>query len=144
METKGPYAVVVSDMRMPEMDGLELICKLKSISPDTVRIVLTGQASMPAATGAINDGSIFRFLTKPCNKETMKKTLAAGLAQARLNTSEKEILGRTLTACVQVVTEVLSVVNPAAFSRAMRLRRYMVHVVKALGLAIHGSLKLRQ
>jgi hypothetical protein len=122
-------------MRMPEMDGLELICKIKSISPDTVRIVLTGQASMPAAIGAINDGSIFRFLTKPCNKETMKKTLTAGLAKARLNISEKEILGRTLIACVQVVTEVLSVVNPAAFSRAMRLRRYMVHVVKALGLA---------
>jgi CheY-like chemotaxis protein len=120
---------------MPEMDGLALIFKIKSIAPDTVRIVLTGQASVHTAIAAINDGDIFRFLTKPCNKETMKKSLLAGLAQARLNVSEKEILGETLTACIQVVTEVLSLVNPAAFSRAMRLRRYMVHVVHVLGLA---------
>ncbi|HZR56269.1 MAG TPA: HD domain-containing phosphohydrolase [Terriglobales bacterium] len=135
IETKGPYAVVVSDMRMPEMDGLELICKIKSIAPDTVRIVLTGQASMASAIGAINDGSIFRFLTKPCNKETMKNTLLAGLAQARLIAAEKEILGKTLTACIQVITEVLSLVNPAAFSRAMRIRRYVVRAAEVLRLS---------
>lgn len=61
----GPYAVVVSDMRMPGMDGIQLLIRIKSVSPDTIRIMLTGNADMETAVDAINEGSIFRFLNKP-------------------------------------------------------------------------------
>jgi response regulator RpfG family c-di-GMP phosphodiesterase len=134
VETKGPYAVVVSDMRMPEMDGIQFLSKLKTMAPDTIRIMLTGNADLETAVAAVNEGSLFRFLTKPCSKEAMGKTLTAGLVQYRLVTAEKDLLENTLRGSIGVLTEVLSLVNPAAFGRALRLRRYMGHVVSAMGL----------
>lgn len=134
IETKGPYAVVVSDMQMPEMSGVEVLRKVKEIAPDSIRIILTGHADLNAAIAAVNDGSVFRFLTKPCSKETLGKTLSSALMQYRLVLAERELLEQTLTGSIEVLSEVLSIVNPAAFSRAMRLKRYMKHVVTMLRL----------
>src|SRR5271169_5411946 len=130
----GPYAIVVSDMRMPEMDGAQLLAKIKVLAPDTVRIMLTGNADIQSAVSAVNEGSIFRFLTKPCNKETLGKALSAGLMQYRLVRAEKELLENTLQGSIQVLTEVLSLVNPAAFGRALRVRRYIHNVATRMAL----------
>ncbi len=130
----GPYAVVVSDMRMPGMDGIQLLSQIKALAPDTIRVMLTGNTEIQTAINAINEGSIFRFLNKPCSKELMAKTLTAALVQHRLVTAEKQLLEQTLTGSIQVLTEVLSLVNPAAFSRAERARRYIHHVVTAMKL----------
>jgi DNA-binding NtrC family response regulator len=86
IEKNSPYAVVVSDMRMPGMNGIQLLSKVKASSPDTVRIILTGNADMETAVQAINEGSIFRFLIKPCTHEVIAKTLTAALIQYRLVT----------------------------------------------------------
>jgi len=112
----GPYAVVMADMRMPEMVGLQLLNSIKAEWPDTVRIVLTGYADMDAAIQALNENTIFRFLNKPCSKEVMAKALTAALLQHRL------------------LTEVLSLVNPAAFGRAERARQYIHHIVTSMKL----------
>ena len=130
----GPYAVVVSDMRMPGMDGIQLLSKIKAQSPDTTRVMLTGNAEMDTAINAINEGSIFRFLTKPCSKEMMAKTLTAALVQYRLVTAEKQLLEQTLSGTIHVLTDVLSLVNPTAFGRAERARRYIHHIVTAMKL----------
>jgi len=131
---KGPYAVVVSDMRMPGMDGIQLLTKVKAQFPDTVRIMLTGAGDLETAIHAVNEGNIFRFLAKPCDKELMSRTLTAALVQYRLITAEKELLERTLHGSIEVLTEVLSLVNPSAFGRAMRARRYIHHLVEVLRL----------
>ncbi|MBS1852994.1 MAG: response regulator [Acidobacteria bacterium] len=128
----GPFAVVVSDMRMPGMDGIQFLAKVKRKEPETIRIMLTGHADIETAVHAVNEGSIFRFLTKPCNKEVIAKTLTAALVQYRLVTAEKELLEKTLSGSIHVLTEVLGLVNPAAFSRSVRLRRYVRHVAEAL------------
>jgi len=135
LQTRGPFAVVLSDMRMPEMDGIQLFTRVKDLAPDTIRIMLTGYADVKTALGAINEGNIFRFLTKPCTKEKLTAALTAGLTQYRLVTLEKNLLEKTLAGSLAVLADILSVANPAAFSRAMRLRRYMGHVMAKLSLA---------
>jgi response regulator RpfG family c-di-GMP phosphodiesterase len=135
LQANGPYAVAVSDMRMPGMDGARLLAKIKLLAPETVRIMLTGNGDIQSAVSAVNEGSIFRFLTKPCDKETLGKALTAGLAQYRLLTVEKDLLEYTLQGCIQVLTEMLALVNPAAFGRALRIRRYMHHVAERMALA---------
>jgi response regulator RpfG family c-di-GMP phosphodiesterase len=134
ISSKGPYAVVVSDMRMPGMDGVQFLNKVKATQPEIVRIMLTGNADLQTAVSAVNEGNIFRFLTKPCTKETLAKTLTAGLMQYRLVVAEKELLEKTLSGSVSVLTEVLSLVNPIAFSRSARIRRYIHHIAAKLAL----------
>jgi len=123
LQSQGPYAVIVSDMRMPGMDGVQFLAKVKSLSPDTVRIMLTGNSDQHTAMEAVNEGSIFRFLTKPCPSEQLAKAILAGLHQYRLIRAEKELLEKTLRGSVKVLVDVLSLVNPTAFGRASRVYR---------------------
>lgn len=131
---KGPYAVIVSDMRMPGMDGVQLLAKVRERSPDTVRMVVTGHADIASAMQAVNEGYLFRFLAKPCDKETLGKALTAALLQYRLVTAEKELLENTLMGSIKVLTDVLSLANPAAFGRSLRIQKYVQQIVNKLAL----------
>jgi DNA-binding NtrC family response regulator len=111
----GPFAVVVSDLRMPVMDGVEFLTRVRAISPDSVRVMLTGQADMDAAIAAVNQGNIFQFLTKPCPAATLTRALNSALEQHRLITAERELLEQTLRSSVGVLSEILSLVNPLGF-----------------------------
>ena len=130
----GPYAVVISDMRMPGMNGAQFLAKVREVAPTAVRLALTGYVDIDTAISAVNEGNIFRFLTKPCAKENLTKAIEAGLAQHRLLNAEKVLLEQTLRGSVQVLSEVLSFSNPAAFGRAMRLRRFVQRVAVKLAL----------
>jgi FixJ family two-component response regulator len=130
----GPYAAVVSDYRMPMMNGVEFLAKARQRCPDTVRVMLTGQADLNAAIHAVNEGAIFRFLSKPCSTEVLSAALDSALEQYRLTQAERELLERTLHGSIKIMTEVLSMTSPAAFSRACRVRRYVAHVVSRLAL----------
>src|SRR5690242_13400139 len=93
MLTKQSYAVVIADMRMPEMDGAQLLSKIAAEYPGTIRIMLTGNSDMQTAVRAVNEGAVFRFLTKPCDKELLRTTIQAALAQYRLSGLQQENLG---------------------------------------------------
>lgn len=123
IKDSGPYAVVVSDYRMPLVDGLSFLCAAREVSPETVRIMLTGQAEMQTAIDAINKGGFFRFLIKPCSAEVLIANIEDGLKQYRLVTAEKTLLGQTLRGSIEVLTEILSMASPVAFSRASRLEK---------------------
>jgi CheY-like chemotaxis protein len=118
-----PFAVIVSDMRMPGMDGAALLKRSLEISPDTSRVLLTGYADLPSALAAVNEGSIFRFLTKPCPVTQLYGTLAAAVEQHRLLRDRRELLDRTLRGAVEALMDTLAMAHPAAFARASRLRR---------------------
>ena len=122
IKNEGPFAIVVSDMRMPGMDGVQFLTKVKAIAPDTVRVMLTGNSDQQTATDAVNEGSIFRFLNKPCPPEVLSVALNAGLEQYRLIIAEKQLLEETLNNSLQVMVDILSMVNPTAFSRSNRIK----------------------
>jgi CheY-like chemotaxis protein len=116
-------AVVVSDMRMPGMDGATLLHEIMVRRPDVARILLTGEAGREGAIRAVNEGQILRFLTKPCPIEDLKKALEAGVIQHRLIHAERAVLQETLIGCIKAVMEVLAIANPVAFGRAERIRK---------------------
>jgi response regulator RpfG family c-di-GMP phosphodiesterase len=123
LKTKGPFSIVTSDLRMPNMDGVSFLSQARQISPDTVRVLLTGQGDMDAAIAAVNDGNIFRFLTKTCATAVLVKSLAACAEQYRLVTSERILLEQTLRGSIKTLTDILARSNPAAFGRATRVRQ---------------------
>ena len=75
LTNRGPFAVVISDLRMPGMDGIQFLSRVKEILPDTVRMMLTGNADLENAIEAVNEGNIFRFLTKPCSPNVLAKAI---------------------------------------------------------------------
>lgn len=89
---KGPYAVVISDMRMPHMNGTKFLTQVRAVHPDTVRMILSGQADIESTIAAINDAQIFRFLTKPCSGEQMVAAVEAALQQFAHNQAVRELL----------------------------------------------------
>jgi response regulator RpfG family c-di-GMP phosphodiesterase len=132
LREQGPFALVISDMRMPGMDGVQFLSRVKQLAPETIRMVLTGHADMQAAIDAVNEGSVFRFLTKPCEKETLAKAVTTGFVQYQLVIAEKTLLENTLMGCIKVLSEVLGLANPAAFGRSIRITRYVRHLVARL------------
>ena len=113
-ERREPFAVVLSDMRMPGMDGIEVLKQVKDIAPETVRMMLTGNADQQTAIAAINEGSILRFYTKPCPAEQLVAGLAAGVEQYRLVTAERDLFEKTLAGSIKVLADVVSMNDPTA------------------------------
>jgi response regulator RpfG family c-di-GMP phosphodiesterase len=134
LEAGPAFAVVLSDMRMPELDGAGLLARAREIAPLTSRMLLTGQADVNSAVAAVNEGQILRFLWKPCPPEALIQALELGVEQYRLVTAERELLERTVTGCVRLLSEVLSLVAPALFSRTQRIKALVAHMVKKLAL----------
>jgi response regulator RpfG family c-di-GMP phosphodiesterase len=130
LEKEGPYAVVVADMQMPGMNGIQFLQKAQAQSPETVRLMLTGNADQKTAADAVNQGHVFSFLTKPCPPESLEVALSNALKQYRLVMAEKELLEQTLNGAIKVLTEVLSMMDPQAFGRAERLRNEMKAIAR--------------
>ena len=80
--------VIVADQRMPGMTGVEVLEQVRSQSPRTVRILLTGYADPSAIQGSINSGEVFRFLSKPCPPAVLRETLMQAVAAARIGMSD--------------------------------------------------------
>jgi len=134
LETDDSVAVVVSDMRMPGMDGVEFLSQVKNRWPDVVRIMLTGNADQETAMKAVNRGAIFRFLTKPCDPENLTLVLDAALKQHRLVTAEKALLERTLRGAIGMLVELLGVMDPVCFGRARTISDLAEHTARHLGI----------
>ncbi len=127
-------AVVVSDMRMPGMNGGVFLHKVRERAPDTVRILLTGQADLDSAIAAVNEGQIFRFLTKPCPMATLLASVNDAVEQHRLITSERVLLEQTLRGIVKTLTDVLALTNPVSFGRGSRIKARVTELAAALQL----------
>lgn len=134
MAVGGPYAVILSDMSMPGMNGIQFLARAKEVAPQSVRMMLTGNADLATAVEALNCGSIFRFLLKPCLPESLAVSLLAGIEQYKLLHAERELLEKTLQGSIRMLMEILAMVNPELFGRAQTLRGQIRTLAEALGL----------
>jgi len=134
LATNVPPAVVISDMRMPVMDGAALLKRISQLYPETTRILLTGEPSRDAAAAAVNEGQIFRFLTKPCPPEEVRTAVDAGVIHHKMQMAEKRLMQETLLGCINALIDVLSMTNPVAFGRTNRVKRMTTELAAASGM----------
>jgi response regulator RpfG family c-di-GMP phosphodiesterase len=140
--THGPFALVVADMQMPGMSGLDFLRHVQVQTPATVRLMLTGNADQKTAVDAVNDGRVFRFLNKPCPGPTLTSALEAGLEHYRFLRVERDLLENTLGGAISVLTEILSTLDPATFERSQTLRETSLEFAEASGLALTWEVPL--
>lgn len=134
LNSVGPFAVIVSDLRMPEMDGIELLTQVRKDFPHVIRVMLSGNADLDTAIEAVNNGQIFRFLTKPCSINTLVTTLNLAIRQYQLLMSERELLNKTLKGSISMLSELLSLTNPRAFSRGYRIKKIVKELARRMGV----------
>lgn len=134
IENEGPFAVIISDLKMPRVDGIEFLSQAHTVAPDSIRIMLTGFAEQDVAINAVNRGQIFRFLTKPSHPDDIRRAVADGVKQYDLIQAERELLEKTLIGSIQVMTDLLALTNPLAFSH--------VRAVKCIALQVAEAMKL--
>jgi response regulator RpfG family c-di-GMP phosphodiesterase len=134
LKENGPFAVVVSDFKMPQMNGVDFLAKVKKMFPDTVRMMLTGYADLETTMQVINEGNIYRFLTKPCSVELLLKNIYDATEQYQLIISERELLTRTLKGSVKILVEILSTINPESFNQATKFRELARKILLRIGI----------
>lgn len=127
-----PFAVVLSDLKMPGMDGIEFLKKVRVIQPSAARVLISGHADMSDAISSINNAGIFRLLIKPCPIEDLSLAFEAGIEQYRLVTAEKALLEQTLNGAIQTLTDILAIQDPEAFGHAQRRSLMARELAKAL------------
>ncbi|MGB6131962.1 MAG: response regulator [Acidobacteriaceae bacterium] len=91
LDRDGPFAVVISDMQMPGMNGAEFLSRVRQRAPCTVRMLLTGHADLHNAIDAVNRGQILHFLTKPCPANVLIAAINSGLDQYHAAVEQREL-----------------------------------------------------
>jgi len=131
-EKEGPFTVVVSDQKLPGLDGSDFLAKVIRRDPHVSTMLLTGHANYADAMTAVNKGHVFRLLEKPYSPKALRDAILAGERQRDLMVAEKVLLHETLVGAVNALTETLSTVKPRFFGRAKRVKRLAGEIARYL------------
>jgi CheY-like chemotaxis protein len=142
LETRHDFAVVLSDLRMPQVDGLSLLRTARQESPRSVRMLISGAAELADTIEAVNECQVFRMLLKPFDMNALIDAVLAGCEQHRLASAERVLLEDTLQGSVQALAELFLLVQPAGFGRAMRLRRHVSDLARRIGVAPRWDIEI--
>jgi signal transduction histidine kinase len=138
MKQEGPFAIVVSDMRMPEMDGAAFLRQARRLAPDTIRMLLTGYADVESAMTAVNEGYIFRFLTKPCNPDALHAALSAAIEQRRLVSADRLLLEEKVE---QITSQLLRAERLATLGTLAGGVGHELNNVMVVFMSVFGSIR---
>jgi len=126
------FSIVISDYKMPGMNGVEFLSWVSKKVPDTVRILLTGYAELDVAIQAVNEGNIFRLLQKPCPPTVLAKAIMDGVRYFELAASKRELMEKTVQESVGILGNLISLVKPEVYGRISRIRPYVRHICKEI------------
>jgi response regulator RpfG family c-di-GMP phosphodiesterase len=132
---KGPFAAVMSDFNMPGMNGLTFLRRVREQSPESVRLMLSGKADAEAGLAAVNDGTLFRFLSKPCPPEVLAGAFTAALEQYRLITARRIVKEQMVESGISLMSEVQKHLQPEVVERASRIQATVQRIVLILNIA---------
>ncbi|GIV62546.1 MAG: two-component system response regulator [Rhodothermaceae bacterium] len=131
------FAVIVSDQRMPTMEGTTFLARAREKAPDTVRILLTGYADMQSVIRAINEGAVFRFLTKPWNDEEVLATIHQAVEQNHLVSENRRLLALT-----EEQNRKLEAFNKTLREKVLERTRQVTELNQALSRSFRGTIEV--
>jgi response regulator RpfG family c-di-GMP phosphodiesterase len=123
LRTADPYAVIIADLIMPGMNGIDLLAECEKIDPLTVRVVLTGDPKRQTVIDVINRGHVFQFIPKPVMQPELTATVEAAVRQHDVLRAEQGLLDTTLRTSINLLLEVLSTLDAHSFELSERVRR---------------------
>lgn len=136
------YSVIVSDMRMPGMDGVQFIEKARQQSKHTVYLMLTGNQDVQTAIRAVNEGQVFRFLTKPCRPEEIAAAVGQAQDQYKLEASERELLNKTFVGALSVFADVIETLQPRLAGRSGKTEQLFDELRQRCGMPSRWEYKV--
>lgn len=134
LATRPGYAVVLSDLRMPAVDGITLLRRARDLQPDAARILLTGHADLDSAVRAVNEGALHVFLTKPCGAEQLIPAIRTAVEGHAARRAEREVLHGTVSGAVRTLVDLLALGSPRAYARAERITQEAFGLISAVGM----------
>jgi putative two-component system response regulator len=131
------FAVVVSDFQMPDCDGIDFLAQVGALSPNSIRIMLTGYAQLETSIRAVNEGHIFRFLSKPCPMDVLEKSIRDAIRQYQLIQTEREyfILKKweeSLGGLIQAFVRLIESKDPYTAGHQLRVSQFSEAIANAL------------
>lgn len=136
------FPVIVSDMRMPAMDGIQFIQKAREISKHSVFLMLTGNQDVQTAIRSVNEGQVFRFLNKPCDPTEIAGAIKSARRQYDLEAAERELLNKTFVGALAIFADVMETLQPELIGRAARTEQYMDAIRAKCGVAARWEYKV--
>lgn len=136
------FSVIISDMRMPEMNGAQFLTQARLLAPDAVRILLTGEADLDAVIAAVNGGHISMYLRKPVEREALQDTVQRAFVMANQAAEARERLSQVTRGGVVASLELLRGYDTGAAERAERISRLAMALGEKLGLSTVPNLEL--
>lgn len=134
IDAEGPFAVVISDQQMPDIDGISFLKEVRERNPAAIRMMLTGNADQKTAVDAVKDAGIFRFLNKPCSNEDLSEAVESAISQFRLQKAERDMLQDTLAGSVKMIVDIISMRDPESFARISTMRKWGARIAAKTSL----------
>lgn len=142
LATESSFSVIITDMTMPEMNGIEFLQKAKEKHPEPVYIMLTGNQDLKTAVQATNVGEVFRYLNKPISIEAITSALQDAVMEYEVNKAKKELLDKTLGGCVHVLMEVIRILDSLIFSENLRTKEVILDLRSRMNIPHLSSVLL--
>ena len=138
------FSVIVSDMNMPGMTGAEFLGQARATAPEAVRLLLTGSNDLEDAVAAVNQGQIFRFLTKPCPSEVLIAAVDAAVEQHDLQVTARRRVQETLNASIRALARAIDAKDPSTRMHSERVAHLATRIAEAMGWPADRVEQLRE
>ena len=138
----GPFAVVVTDMSMPGMNGVQFLNAARPLARESVFVMLTGNADQQTAALAINTAGVFRFLNKPCPNDQLEAAVRAALRQHDVQSAERTLLRETVAGSVRLLGDALEVSSPVAMAYVSSVKRTVAGLCHQLSIPTDWQLPI--
>ncbi len=137
---RNTFAVVISDLQMPGMDGIDFLIKVSEFAPDTIRMLLTGHAELETSIRAVNEVNIYRFLSKPCTAKILERAIQAGLRHYHLIQTEREYYAlkkwtESLGGLIQAFVRLIEAKDPYTAGHQFGVSQFSVAIAQSLGFS---------